>query len=69
MDYRAEAEAHALECCVVEWLTRNFAHSSSGRCVGCGEVEQPHDPLQPPAWHPNRSADAVAALSEILRSG
>jgi hypothetical protein len=62
---RAEAEAHALD--------------------GCGEVEQPHDPLQPfglkqtgcvwlhlscrPAWHANRSADAVAALSEILRSG
>ena len=81
----AEAEAHALECCVVEWLTRNFARSPSGRCVGCGEVEQPHDPLQPfglkqtgcvwlhlscwPAWHANRSADAVAALSEILRSG
>ena len=42
---RAEAEAHALECCVVEWLTRNFARSPSGRCVGCGEVEQPHDPL------------------------
>ena len=62
---RAEAEAHALD--------------------GCGEVEQPHDPLQPfglkqtgcvwlhlscwPAWHANRSADAVAALSVILRSG
>jgi hypothetical protein len=44
---RAEAEAHALACFVVEWLNRNPAHSPSGRCLGCGDREHAHDPLLP----------------------
>jgi hypothetical protein len=54
---RAEAEARAFECCVVERLNRNFVRAPPGRCVSRGEVEQSHDPLQPfgieptgPAW-------------------
>ena len=31
---RAEAEAQAFACCVVEWLNRNPAHSLAGRCFG-----------------------------------
>ena len=33
---RAEAEAQAFACCVVEWLNRNPERSPPGRCLGCG---------------------------------
>jgi hypothetical protein len=75
---RPEAEARAFACCVVEWLNRNSVRSQSGRCLGCGSSEQPHDPLLPfgteiaghawlhshcwPAWCAEREAEAVAAL-------
>ena len=36
---RAEAEAQAFECCVVEWLNRNPVCSPPGRCLGCGGSE------------------------------
>ena len=32
---RAEAEALAFECCVVEWLNRHPQHSDLGRCAWC----------------------------------
>ena len=37
---RAEAEARAFECCVAEWLNRNPACSSPGRCLECGGKEK-----------------------------
>jgi hypothetical protein len=76
---RAEAEARALACCVVEWLNRNPVRSHPRRCLGCGEAEHAHDPLLPfgtessghawlhsgcsSAWHSARKADALAALA------
>jgi len=33
---RPEAEAHAFECCVVEWLNRHPWPSTSTRCAQCG---------------------------------
>ena len=78
---RAEAEAHALACCVVEWLNRNPAHSPSGRCLGCGDREHAHDPLLPygveptghawlhsrcwPDWYAVRQAEAATALATM----
>ena len=72
---RAEAEAHAFACCVVEWLNRNPERSPPGRCLGCGDREHAHDPLLPygvepaghawlhsrcwPAWYEARKAKAV----------
>ena len=82
---RAEAEARAFECCVVEWLNRNPVCSPPGRCLRCGGREDTHDKLLPygteptghawlhslcwEAWHANRKAKAVAILSLILRAG
>jgi hypothetical protein len=78
---RREAEARAFACCVVEWLNRNPAGSSPGRCLGCGQAEHSHDPLLPfgtetighawlhsrcwPAWHAARKAEAIAALATM----
>lgn len=36
---RAEAEAHAYEASIVEWLNRNPARSRLGRCTWCGKPE------------------------------
>ena len=82
---RAEAEAQAFECCVVEWLNRNPVCSPPGRCLGCGGSEDAHDKLLPygteqtghawlhsrcwEAWHANRKAKAVAVLSLTLGAG
>jgi hypothetical protein len=79
--FRKQAEARAFACCVVEWLNRNPARSSPGRCLGCGQAEHPHDPLLPfcteatghawlhsqcwPAWHTTRRAEAIAALAAM----
>jgi hypothetical protein len=78
---RPEAEARAFECCVVEWLNRNFEHSLPELCLACGERDSPHAPLLPhgteptghvwlhsrcwPAWHVGRKDDAVAALKAM----
>jgi hypothetical protein len=82
---RGEAEARAFECCVVEWLNLNPVCSPPGRCLGCGAGERAYDKLLPfgteqtghawlhsrcwPAWHADRRADAIAALSLILNAG
>lgn len=78
---RAEAEAQAFACCIVEWLNRNPERSPAGRCLGCGDREHAHDPLLPygvetaghawlhsrcwPAWYEARKAKAVAALAAM----
>jgi hypothetical protein len=78
---RAEAEAQAFECCVVEWLNRNTERSPAGRCLGCGDREYAHDPLLPygiepnchvwlhshcwPAWYEARKAKAASALAAM----
>ena len=36
---RADAEARAFECCVIEWLNRNPAPSEPGRCAWCGNAD------------------------------
>ncbi|MGY4513343.1 hypothetical protein [Bradyrhizobium sp. USDA 3650] len=75
---RAAAEERAFECCVVEWLNRNPAQSPPDRCLHCGsggDVLLPYGTetaawLHPRcwnAWHANRRATAVAALSSLLR--
>jgi hypothetical protein len=78
---RAEAEAQAFACCVVEWLNCNPERSRTGRRLGCGDREHAHDPLLPygvepaghawlhsrcwPAWYEARKAKAVAALKAM----
>jgi hypothetical protein len=78
---RAEAEAQAFACCVVEWLNRNPERSPAGRCLGCGDREHAHDPLLPygvetaghawlhsrcwPAWYEARKAKAASALAAM----
>ena len=36
---RPGAEAHAFECCLVEWLNRHPQHSDPGRCAWCEKPE------------------------------
>jgi hypothetical protein len=78
---RAQANAQALEYCVIEWLNRNPVRSPPGRCLGCGHAEHAHDPLLPfgtetaghawlhsrcwPAWRSARKAEAIAALAAM----
>jgi hypothetical protein len=78
---RAEAEAQAFACCVVEWLNLNPERSPAGRCLGCGDREYAHDPLLPygveptghvwlhsrcwPAWYEARKAKAVSTLTAM----
>jgi hypothetical protein len=78
---RAEAEAHAFDCCVVEWLNRNPERSPAGRCLECGDREHDDDPLLPygaepaghawlhsrcwPAWYATRKANAASALKAM----
>jgi hypothetical protein len=78
---RAEAEAQAFVCCVVEWLNRNPARSAPGRCLDCGDREYGYDPLLPygvestghawlhsrcwEAWHAARKGEAAAALKTM----
>jgi hypothetical protein len=45
---RAQAEAQAFECCVLEWLKRHPAGPSSpGRCVCCGQGRQSEKSVVP----------------------
>ena len=78
---RPEAEARAFECCVVEWLNRNFERSPPGRCLACGGGDHAHDALLPhgieptghvwlhsrcwPARHACQKAEAVTALAAM----
>jgi hypothetical protein len=74
----AQAEARAINCCVVQWLNRNPIRSSPDRCLGCGKVEDADDVLLPfgtegaghswlhsrcwSGWFARRKAHAVAVL-------
>jgi hypothetical protein len=74
---RQEAEDHALECCVVEWLNRYREPSSPSQCAHCGRTDRSdhvvvpfgtvhHTWLHPEcwaAWHKTRRVQAIAALS------
>jgi hypothetical protein len=78
---RAEAEAQAFVCCVVEWMNRNSERSPTGRCLGCGDREYAYDPLVPydvepgghvwlhsrcwTAWYAARKAKTVSALAAM----
>jgi hypothetical protein len=78
---RPEAENRAFECCVVEWLNRNFERSPPGCCLACGGGDHAHDALLPhgieptghvwlhsrcwPSWRTARKAEAVIALAEM----
>ncbi len=44
---RPEAEARSFDCCVAEWLNRNFVRSPPGRCLACGAVGEDQEPLLP----------------------
>jgi hypothetical protein len=74
---RLEAEDHALECCVVEWLNRHHEPSSPSQCAHCRRPDRSdhvvvpfgterHTWLHPEcwaAWHNARRVQAIAALS------
>jgi hypothetical protein len=73
---RLEAERHAHESCIVEWLNRHPAASVPGQCALCGQLDRSdhvvvpfgtdqHTWLHPecwPAWHEERQVQAIAAL-------
>src|SRR5262245_3338290 len=76
---RAEAEARAFGCCIVEWLNRNPTPSAPGRCVWCGQAESRdaavlHYGPEPgtwlhaecwPAWQKVRRSQATEALKRM----
>jgi hypothetical protein len=78
---RADAEAQALEFCLVEWLNQNPAPSVAGCCSWCGQSEShgaivvpygtepgTHAWLHPecwPTWHELRRCHAQQALMQI----
>ena len=78
---RAEAEARALNYCVIEWLNCHPALSSSDRCCWCGGTEREDNVLLPfgvdadghawlhsacwRPWHEQRKLQAASALSAM----
>lgn len=78
---RAEAEAIAFECCVVEWLNRNPRRSDAGQCAWCqepdldghtvvpfGTADHGHAWLHPGCWndwHQRRREQAQRCLAGI----
>ena len=75
---RTEAEAHALACCIVEWLNRNPTPSAPGRCVWCGQADAAVLPYGTapgthiwlhaecwPAWQDTRRCQAREALARM----
>jgi len=78
---RPEAEAQAFACCVSEWMNCHPSISSPERCLACGGVGRPGDPLLPhgtatcghawlhstcwPGWHGIRKAEAIDALEAM----
>jgi hypothetical protein len=78
---RTQAEAQALECCIVEWLNRNPTPSAPGRCACCGHAESHNAVVLPfgtepgthtwlhaecwPAWQKVRRSRAREALARI----
>jgi hypothetical protein len=76
---RPEAEGHAFQSCIVEWLQRHPEPSAHGRCARCGLTDRSdrvvvpfgtdnHAWLHPecwPVWHAGRRAEAIAALATM----
>jgi hypothetical protein len=78
---RADAEAQALTCCIVEWLNRNPTPSAPGRCAWCGQAESNVAVVLPygvepgthiwlhaecrPAWQDTRRSQAREALARM----
>jgi hypothetical protein len=78
---RADAEAQAFECCVVEWLNRNPTPSAAARCSWCGQPESHGAVIVPygtqpgthawlhtecwPAWQKFRRSQAQEALAQM----
>lgn len=44
---QGDAETRAFACCLAEWLNHSPARSQLGRCLGCGGVDRPGNPLLP----------------------
>ena len=44
---RADAEALAFECCLVEWLDRHPERSNAGRCARCGKPDRDRHAVVP----------------------
>ena len=79
---RADAEAQALECCIVEWLNSNPAPSVAGRCAWCGHAQShntvvlpfgtepgTHTWLHPECWPEWRNVRRNQALEALTRNG
>ena len=78
---RADAEAQAFECCLVEWLNSNPTPSVAGRCAWCGQSERHGAVVVPygtepgshawlhaecwPVWHELRRSYAQQALMQM----
>jgi hypothetical protein len=69
---RADAEAQAFECCVVEWLNRNPTPSAAGSCLWCGQPETHGAVVVPYGTHPGTHAwlhtECWPAWQEFRRS-
>src|SRR6516165_6942831 len=66
---RTEAEAHALACCIVEWLNRNPTPSAPGRCGWCGQADAAVLPYgTEPGTHTWLHAECWPAWQEVRRS-
>jgi hypothetical protein len=64
---RAEAEAQAFACCVVEWLNSNPERSPPRRLTS-GGLDHAYDPLLPFGGEPNGPLmDAFAELAGLVR--
>jgi hypothetical protein len=69
---RADAEAQAFECCIVEWRNRNPTPSGAGRCAWCGQTEANGAVVVPygtePGTHTCLHAECWPAWQEVRRS-
>lgn len=75
---RAEAEARAYKCCMIEWMNRHAESSNSRHCAWCGRQDRPGHTVVPfgtdasghawlhfecwENWHRDRQERAHAAL-------
>jgi hypothetical protein len=80
---RLEAEARALECCVVEWLNQKPSASDPDRCAWCGQSEEDsscvivpfgteshgHTWLHHHCWQPWSQIRREEAISALVNTG